>query len=284
MYPPPAGPPPNMGAPPPHYREPPPPMPPPEVSASGAVGFAWGNMRADSGTWFTAAIFQLIPVIGPIALQGWHAEIMQRLVHRHPQPVPKLSFNDLMKYLNRGLPAFLVALVAGGIVGMLISLPMSCLGGVASAMLSSHRGYAGGGGDDGAALGVVAVMGLVGLFTMLVAFPAGMMIQGATLRAELTEDFGQSLKFGPIWDYVKRTWKTQLLAGFVFAFFAWLMALGGMLMCFVGIYAMVPVLQLGSMHLRYQTYQLHLSRGGEPIPTKMPEAPAAPPGGYAPTY
>lgn len=279
MYPPPAGPPPNMGAPPPHYREPPPPMPPPEVSASGAVGFGWRNMRADSGTWFTAAVFQIIPVIGPIALQGWHAEIMQRLSHRHPQPVPKLTFNDLMPYLNRGLPAFLVALVAGGIVGLLVSVPMSCLGGVASAMLGSH-----GGGGDEAAAGVLGVMGLVGLLTALIAFPMGMMIQGATLRAELTEDFGQSLKFGPIWDYVKRTWTTQLLAGFAFAFFAWLMAFGGMLMCFVGIYAMVPVLQLGAMHLRFQTYQLYLSRGGEPIPTKMPQGMAAPAPGYAPTY
>lgn len=284
MYPPPAGPPPNMGAPPPHYREPPPPMPPPEVSASGAVGFGWRNMRADSGTWFTAAVFQIIPVIGPIALQGWHAEIMQRLSHRHPQPVPKLTFNDLMPYLNRGLPAFLVALVAGGIAGLLVSLPMSCMGGIVSAMAGTHRGYAGGGGNDEAAFGVAIAMMLFMLVMMVVMIPVGMMIQGATLRAELTEDFGQSLKFGAVWDYVKRTWTTQIIAGLAFAFFAWLMLFGGMLMCFVGIYAMVPVVQLAAMHLRFQTYQLYLSRGGEPIPTKMPQGMAAPAPGYAPTY
>ena len=236
---------------------------------------------ADKGTWGTAALFQFIPIIGPIAVQGWHAEILQRLVKGHPQPVAPLKFDDLMKLLSRGLPAFLVALVAGGIFGLVIGVPMGCLGGVMSAML----GASGGGGEEGG-LAAALFMMFAGVMMFTITLPAGMMINGATLRAELTEDFSASLKFGEVWDYVKRTWVTQLVAGIGFAFFAWLMAFAGMLVCFVGIYAVVPMLSLGALHLRFQMYQLYLSRGGSPIPMKVDPMPMAPPGGggYAPTY
>ncbi|PMX74198.1 hypothetical protein, partial [Pseudomonas sp. GW456-12-1-14-LB2] len=45
-------------------------------------------------------VFALIPVAGPIALGGWHCEIMQRLVRRHPTPIPTLEFSDFTHYLS----------------------------------------------------------------------------------------------------------------------------------------------------------------------------------------
>lgn len=279
MYPPPAGPSSPMMSP--HYREPPPPPPPPNVSAGSALGFAWSQLKAQSGTWATAALFGFIPIIGPIALQGWHAEIMQRLVRRDATPVPKLSFDDLMKLLSRGLPAFLVQLVMGGVIGVLVSVVFGCVGGVMGGVVSAMAQQ--GGDRDSMGLAMVALFALSMLVFFALMLPLGMMISGATLRAELTEDFSLALKLGEVWDFVKRTWKTQLVAGVVFAMLAWLIAFGGILLCFVGIYAMVPLLQLGALHLRYQMYQLHLSRGGAAIPVKAPEA-AMPPPGYAPTY
>jgi hypothetical protein len=101
----------------------------------------------------------------------------------------------------------------------------------------------------------------------------GMLVTSTLIRAELTEDIGQSLDFRKIWAYVRATWKDVLISQLVFIPFAFAAVLGGMLMLFVGIYAAIIVIMVASLHLRWQVYERYLSRGGEAIPVQAKSGP-----------
>jgi hypothetical protein len=134
-------------------------------------------------------------------------------------------------------------------------------------------------------LGAMAVMvTLIGATSLV----SGVLLSAAVTRAELTEDFGESLKFGALWDYFRRTWKDALLSSFVFGLLAVPLVLLGMMLCFVGMYFAIVLLQVAAMHLRWQIYEVYLARGGAPIPVKVhaPRVPAYPqhPQGYPQGY
>ncbi|HEX5035113.1 MAG TPA: hypothetical protein VFW62_11600, partial [bacterium] len=64
-----------------------------------------------------AAVMQIIPIVGGIVLMGWYCEIIQRLIKRHPSPIPKLDFGDFVYWLGRGVVPFLVV--------FLLTLPLT---------------------------------------------------------------------------------------------------------------------------------------------------------------
>ncbi|HCU26047.1 MAG TPA: hypothetical protein DF383_13600, partial [Deltaproteobacteria bacterium] len=70
------------------------------------------------------SLYTLIPIIGPMILMGWHCEIIQRLVKRHSNPIPKIDFNDYVYFLGRGavpfLSVFLFSLPFGFILAIFI--------------------------------------------------------------------------------------------------------------------------------------------------------------------
>jgi hypothetical protein len=231
------------------------------VSAIAAVKFVFS-----SGDWKSNVLFglvlNLIPIAGPIALCGWLAEMNQRLVRRHPEPLPKFDFADFVHYLTRGVMVFLVSLVVSLPIGFAIALVVG---------VAVFGGVLAGAGTDGEPLVIFGVWALAGLTSVVVWLVLSVFMNAAQTRVELTEDFGQALNLGKVWDYARATWATVLVKNIVFGLVAFGLILAGMLLCYVGIYPAIAVIQIAAAHLRWQVYEQYLRAGGEPIALKPPQ-------------
>jgi hypothetical protein len=98
-------------------------------------------------------------------------------------------------------------------------------------------------------------------------------IQPFMLRAGLSQDFGQAFKFGWAMDYLKRNWLEIILFQLFFMVTGVPLMLAGALVFCIGAYAAGALLILAQAHMLLQLYNLHLARGGEPIPLKEPIPP-----------
>lgn len=206
------------------------------------------------------AVFTLIPVIGPIALMGWQAEIVQRLARRHPRPVPKLDFSDLTHYLSRGVSPFVTSLV----LVMPFFFVLSGLGAVAAIGAIAAAQWA-----HEPTVGILVAV-VLSLVTFIASMVVGLCASAAITRAELTEQIGSSLSIGWLLTYVGRTWLKTITANLVYSFFLFWISLLGLVTCFVGLYPVMVIATTGQAHLRWQIYGYYLSKGGEPIPVKSP--------------
>jgi hypothetical protein len=247
-------------APPPQQAMTPGPSRPRPISVIAAVRFAFEDPEWKQNMLMGTAMI-LIPLVGPICFAGWMAETHQRLIRRHPQPMPKFDFGDFTHYLTRGLMPFLVNFV--------MMLPMMIVI-YALGFAIGFGAFAAGAATDEPliAIAIGAGGGLIGVVIWLSI--AALMNAGMT-RAELTEDFGKALSFGPLFDYTRSTFTRYVFKLIVFMFVGFGIAMLGMLACFVGIYPATYVLQVAGMHLRWQLYDDHVGRGGEPIELKPPQ-------------
>jgi hypothetical protein len=203
-------------------------------------------------------VFLLIPIVGPIALSGWMCEVHQRLVRRHPRPVPKIDFGDFAEYIKRGLNVFLVQLV--------ISLPLTFIFmGVVMAGIIAAGAAAAGTNEPLVGIAVSVGVGLVGLVFLLLINVLG---NAATTRAELTENFSEALSVGKLMGYAKETFGMVLVKTITFGFVSTGIVLLGLMLCYFGLYPAMVVIQIAAMHLRHQIYDAYLARGGEPIALK----------------
>jgi hypothetical protein len=207
-------------------------------------------------------VFMIIPIVGPIALSGWMCEVQQRLIRRHPNPVPKIDFGDFGDYIRRGLAVFLTNLIVGVPIMLVIYFFAAALGFGAFA--------AGAAANEPLIAVAVGVVG--GLFFIIFAMAISVVVNAAQTRAELTEELGQALAFGQIMAYTKATFGVVLKKNIIFMFVGFGIVLLGMLACYFGLYPAMVVLQISAMHLRNQVYVDYLGKGGEPIPLKPPQA------------
>lgn len=206
-------------------------------------------------------IFLIIPILGPIAMAGWHCEIAQRIHRKHPDPIPKLAFEALMTYFQRGIPAFVAQLVASLPIAMIfgvligVSIPMIFIFAEFSEPLAAMVGI------------------LVGVLSVVVSVLSIVVVNAFQTRAELSEDIGVALEFKPAFQYMRATLGTTLGAYFVFLLICTPLVFLGMLACFVGIYPVAVGINTGAVHLRMQIYEKYLADGGEPFKVRDPEAP-----------
>lgn len=233
----------------------------PSVSPIQAIKFAMSD-RDWKTTALIGAVMMLIPIAGPIALMGFFCEVHQRLVRRDPRPVPKLEFADLSHYIGRGVVPFVVQLIVALPLSFLIVF-LAMLGGAGAGAATAARI------DPAILVGVGIAAGLVTIATSLL---LGVVINAAQTRAELTEDFGQSLVFGKLMAYSGATWPTVMIKVFVYGFLAMLVTFAGLLLLCVGVYPAAFLVQLGQVHLRWQIYERFRATGGEEIPVKAPVA------------
>ncbi|HEX5036219.1 MAG TPA: DUF4013 domain-containing protein [bacterium] len=211
----------------------------------------------------------LIPIVGPIMLMGWQCEILQRLLKRHSNPIPKLTLDDFGYWLGRGLAPFVIVLIVTVPVVFVVVFVMFLL---TFGMAVFAGAFAQQGGEPNPLLPLIGVgASFLTYLAFMIVF--GMLVTSVLIRAELTEDIGQALEFRKIWAYVRSTWKDVLISQLVFIPFAFAAALGGMLMLFFGIYAAIIVIMVASLHIRWQIYERYLSRGGEPIPIQTKSGP-----------
>jgi hypothetical protein len=205
----------------------------------------------------------IIPVIGQLILIGYLFEVIEAIHTRRTATYPdfKFDFDRLIEYLVRGFWVFLVQLVL-----TLVLLPV-VLGGVA--LIAVIIGVAGaGGGEEGAGIAAmvaipVSILVLFGLFILL-----NLYMVPITLRAGLSQEFAEAFNFSFMKQFVRLTWVEIIISG-LFLFAAGFIAeVVGLLMFCVGIIFTMMIVYLMYAHLGLQLYELHLARGGEPIPLK----------------
>lgn len=222
-----------------------------KVSALDALKFPFRH-----GDWkmnlLLGGVLFLIPVVGPLCVLGWSAEITQRLARKEPEPLPQFDFSDFVHYLQRGLVPFLVALV------FQLPLLLVVYGSIVVMVLLA------------AAAGDLApiILGVGGLVVWVLALLMALLAQVAQLRADLSEDFGTAFSFGALFSFLKATFWPLLLHTFVFGLLCIPLVLLGYLACGIGLYPAIVIMSLGQTYLRWQVYEGYLAGGGTPFPIK----------------
>jgi hypothetical protein len=208
-----------------------------------------------------ALVLMMIPIVGPIALGGWMCEAHQRFIRKHPRPIPKIDFSDFGDYIKRGLPTFLSGLLIGIPIYLLsyVFIGGAVIAGVVVANVTGEP-------LAGAAVGLLAC-----LIAMLVMIAFSAVLNAVHTRAELTEEFSLAIKLGDVMAYTKRTFGKWLWKSISFTFLTFGVVIIGMLMCYIGLYPAIAVLQIAAFHQRRQIYAWYLTQGGEPIQMKDPQ-------------
>jgi hypothetical protein len=245
-----------------------------------------------SPNWLTnlllASVCSLIPVIGPIVLIGYLFEVIDVLLRRRAverlretsrsteafgervmdalpadddeeaDAYPDFSFSRFGDYLVRGVWPFLARLIVGMMVGIpavVLLIVGIVMGSVASAAANSTP----------VLVAVYAAFWIVYLFLMLI---VGVLTTPLYLRAGLSADLGSAFSWTFYRDFMKRAGKQVVLVELFLGFTAALLFVVGLLMCYVGIFPALALIQYAHHHLEYQLYELYLERGGEPVERK----------------
>jgi len=208
-----------------------------------------------------ASVCQLIPIAGPMVLNGWLIEaLVPRTAEDWPGwdgkgPYPDFTFDRFMPYLQRGVWPLLVSLVAG----MVVALPAGVIMMVAVMFIPLARGNP---------VAVVLAAGVVMVMAVVAVAGSMFLMTPFMVRAALLQDFGQSFNLTWVKDFLARTWRELLLE----TVFLWVTSLPMMIigyaMCFVGLYAATALLSIAHWHLNLQIYRLFVARGGAPLVPK----------------
>lgn len=231
---------------------------PATISVVRALKFLLSDPDQGKTSWLYAALVLAIPIVGRIVLLGWQAEAAQRLVQRHPKPLPKFDFKDFTHYLLRGLVPFLVEYLAVFPLPFLWFIFMM----IGTLPIEGARAA----GHDDLRLILLIVWVLAGW--SLVAGYLMVFVNAVLLRAELSADFGQTLKLGAAFSYSARTWKRSLGYGVLLGVASIGLIICGVAVLYVGAFFAASLTSFASMHLRYQIYAAYLREGSEPIPLK----------------
>jgi hypothetical protein len=233
-----------------------------------------------SPKWLTnlliAALAQLVPIAGPMVLIGYNYDIIEALHLRGRETYPDFDFNRLGKYLLRGAWPFLVALVVGMAVMILplILLFVTYLGFVLS--LTAMAPPPGGGppppGSSTAPTIWGCLLGASYLFLILVSIVSQIVLIPMTLRAGLMQDFAAGFSWAFVRDFMGRMWGKTILAELFLVLTSIPLGLLGLLLCFVGVYAVAAWIAFARAYLVFELYEEYLKRGGMEIPLQVQAA------------
>ncbi len=220
----------------------------------------------DSSQWALNLLFgviaMIVPVIGPILVNGYQFEVLEGLHRSGGRTYPDFNLERFADYLVRGVWVFLVALLASLVLAPFF-LALYFGGFLAMALAASAAG-------DEEAAGVVFAVGtpLLILAIVVLASPLAVLLNPVMIRAGLAQDFATALNFDWIKSFISKTWKEMLVGTLFVAITGALATMVGLLLCCVGTYPAAVLAMLAQAHLNYQYYELFLQRGGEPIPLK----------------
>lgn len=205
-------------------------------------------------------VCKLIPILGDIVLIGYFFEVIEYMHRRGSDVVyPDFNFNRFVKYLVRGVWAFLAIFLMQFFV-MMPTLLLGYFAIVFSWIMVSEKQLPA---ETAAIITVVAVAValLVGLLIGLISMPV-------YLKAGLQQEFLPAFSLSFFRDFYGRIGFTvilTLLFKFVTAPFVFL---AGVLLCFIGMFPAEIVIIYSQHHLLYQLYREYLRAGGMPIPLK----------------
>ncbi|PZR76947.1 MAG: hypothetical protein DLM73_00990 [Chthoniobacterales bacterium] len=205
-----------------------------------------------------AGVCVFIPFVGQIVIKGWLITGFWGREEERSETFPDFDFNNFGKYLERGLWPFLVTLVSSLVLGLVMAVVIVPVMMIFSLALPGHNSQASG-------CAAVFMFGFMVVFYLAMIVAIMFLLTPLTLRATITQDFGQSFNFAFIKRFVTLMWKEillsslfQLVAGMV------LVCIGALALC-VGMYFAIVPAYFCWIHLHKQLYRLYLSRGGEPI-------------------
>jgi len=174
-----------------------------------------------------AALFVLIPFIGPILLAGWGLEITRRVINNDPEPLP--DWSDFGGYLVKGI----MLIVIGFIYALPIILVQACTQSVYWAGAENFAGE-----DAFGALSII-VQSCMGCLTFLYSIFLGLFLPAAIGHYAAEDEFGAAFRFGEIFRILKAgpaAYIVVLLASFVMPF----IAMFGLVFCLIGALFTVP--------------------------------------------
>jgi hypothetical protein len=202
-------------------------------------------------TMLYASLCQIIPVIGPMVLLGYFAEMIERLEKAPQAPCPEFRMDRLESYIRRGLWPFLALLLLGvALVPMIgvsaipaLTIPIFHLDGLAAVM-------------SGMASGLL-VLGAV-VLVALISTPVGL---ASMLSGQVSTAFSPAY----LTSWLRLSFGSLLLLNLLLMAIAIPMTAIGYMACFVGVYPAIAWLSYAQWHLAWQVYRTHLQRGGEPV-------------------
>ena len=215
---------------------------------AGATG-GFGNL-------LLCAVCNLIPVVGPIVLMGYRAEVADELVRdRRLRRHPAFDFNRFGDYLARGVWPWVYQLLLVVAAGVVVVAGVVAVGLAVGAV---------GPPDDPAVLvgGVLAGYLVVGGGLTV---SAALVLWPMELHAQLSQRFAPVEAFGFAYRFQRRVWGQTLVALAVFLLGSSLLAVCGLLLCGVGVLLSAVVQFMAQQHLMTQLYRAYLLDGGEPV-------------------
>lgn len=213
---------------------------------------------------------QVIPIIGQLVFVGYIYEIVDSLHRTNGQRYPDFDFNRFGDYLMRSLGPVLVTLVTGlalfpvlaAVFGIAFLFPI-----LAGAIEAGEAVVA-------AAFIFAVLLGIGGLIAAILAYNC--LVTPLCLRGGLTANVGEAFQFSWGWEFTKKTWmEISLMMLFLIAASVIAEIVGLAAFC-IGIFAAIAIVMMMSAHLTFQIYRVYLSRGGDPIPLKVPPPPMHP--------
>lgn len=215
----------------------------------------WGN------SLLYGSLCMLIPILNSLVLLGYRYEIVEMKVRFPDQQYPRFDFNRFSQYITRGVWPFLIDFI----VQILINIPIQASVWIVIGLVNVA------GRSESTAMVVVAGVGipLLILFILLLLIALHVVLVPITLRAGLSQDFGQAFKIPWIKDFLSKVGLQTLLFNLFLIATGFVLLMVGYAACCIGIipvsfFLMGPVLA----HVHWQLYRLYLARGGEPIPLK----------------
>jgi len=168
-----------------------------------------------------AAIFVLIPFIGPLFLAGWGLELIRRVIVEDPEPLP--PWNDFGNYIVKGLQVIII----GFVYALPVILVQACTQG---AFIAGSESFSG---DD--AFGAISAITQIcfGCLTFLYSIFLGLFLPAAIGHFAAEGSFGAAFRFGEIFRILKAglgAYVLVMLANFVMPF----VALFGLMFCLIG--------------------------------------------------
>lgn len=213
-----------------------------------AFGYFVGQKPNGWTNLLLATVCLFIPVVGPLVLMGYQAEMTERLLRdpdlrRHPD----FSFDRFMELLTRGVWPFLVGLVVA-----LLAVPVLVL----AVMVAVGIG--------------ASVDPILGAVLAVLIYVGGILLLNAVMipiqfHAELANRFDLRGGFRFAVSFLKLVGGKALVAYLVFNLLTIPLTLVGLLACFIGVYPAVVVAMMAGQHLMAQLYLDYLSAGGEEI-------------------
>lgn len=221
------------------------------------------------GTIGLVGVGVLVPVVGPIAIEGYRFDAIESFIRGRARSFPPVELNRFGEYLIRGLwvslPMLILQFVIGPIMAVFIQAAVFGVIVLVAALTSSGTVSP----QDIASLVSIGVAALFVVITVATLFTK-LLLTPIQLRAGLTQDFAKSLDLGWIKDFLKRVWLEMLIAEIFFFLSTIALIPFGLLIFFVGVYFVTALSILAHTHLLGQLYRLYLLRGGTPIPMKEP--------------